>query len=175
MFDTVLGLPVHALVVHVVVVLLPVAALGVVAIAVVPRWRTRYGALVLAVTTAGLVMVPVATMSGTELEDRLDAGGVVRRQIDEHSELGSLVIWPTLVMWLLAIALVVMSRRRGRVSAGAARGSAGADRRSAGRAVSVVAVLAVVASLVTAGVVTRVGHLGSTAVWSCTIGSDACK
>lgn len=156
MFDTVLGLPVHALVVHAVVVLLPVAALGVVAIAVVPRWRTRYGALVLAVTTAGLVMVPVATMSGTELEDRLDAGGVVRRQIDEHSELGSLVIWPTLVMWLLAIALVVMSRRRG-------------------RAVSVVAVLAVVASLVTAGVVTRVGHLGSTAVWSCTIGSDACK
>lgn len=175
MFDTVLGLPVHALVVHAVVVLLPVAALGVVAIAVVPRWRTRYGALVLAVTTAGLVMVPVATMSGTELEDRLDAGGVVRRQIDEHSELGSLVIWPTLVMWLLAIALVAMSRRRGRVSAGAARGSAGADRRSAGRAVSVVAVLAVVASLVTAGVVTRVGHLGSTAVWSCTIGSDACK
>lgn len=156
MFDTVLGLPVHALVVHAVVVLLPVAALGVVAIAVVPRWRTRYGALVLAVTTAGLVMVPVATMSGTELEDRLDAGGVVRRQIDEHSELGSLVIWPTLVMWLLAIALVVMSRRRG-------------------RAVSVVAVLAVVASLVTAGVVTRVGHLGSTAVWSCTIGSDACN
>lgn len=175
MFDTVLGLPVHALVVHAVVVLLPVAALGVVAIAVVPRWRTRYGALVLAVTTAGLVMVPVATMSGTELEDRLDAGGVVRRQIDEHSELGSLVIWPTLVMWLLAIALVVMSRRRGRVSAGAARGLAGADRGSAGRAVSVVAVLAVVASLVTAGVVTRVGHLGSTAVWSCTIGSDACK
>lgn len=156
MFDTVLGLPVHALVVHAVVVLLPVAALGVVAIAVVPRWRTRYGALVLAVTTAGLVMVPVATMSGTELEDRLDAGGVVRRQIDEHSELGSLVIWPTLAMWLLAIALVVMSRRRG-------------------RAVSVVAVLAVVASLVTAGVVTRVGHLGSTAVWSCTIGSDACR
>jgi uncharacterized membrane protein len=155
-FDTVLGLPVHALVVHAVVVLLPVAALGVVAISVVPRWRTRYGALVLAVTTAGLVMVPVATMSGTELEDRLDAGGVVRRQIDEHSELGSLVIWPTLVMWLLAIALVVMSRRRG-------------------RAVSAVAVLAVVASLVTAGVVTRVGHLGSTAVWSCTIGSDACK
>lgn len=168
MFDTVQGLPVHALVVHAVVVLLPVAALGVVAIAVVPRWRTRYGPLVLAVTTAGLVLVPVATTSGTELEDRLNAGGVVQRQIDEHSDLGSLVIWPTLVMWVLAIALVVMSRRGARVSAGA-------DRGSAGRAVSVVAVLAVVASLVTAGVVTRVGHLGSVAVWSCTIGSDACK
>jgi hypothetical protein len=38
-----------------------------------------------------------------------------------------------------------------------------------------VAILAVVAAGVAAGVVARVGHLGSTAVWSCTIGSDACK
>jgi cytochrome b len=48
-------------------------------------------------------------------------------------------------------------------------------RRTEGRAVMVVAILAVVAAGVAAGVVARVGHLGSTAVWSCTIGSDACK
>jgi hypothetical protein len=157
-FDTVLGLPVHALVVHAVVVLVPVAALGVAAIAVVPRWRDRYGPLVLAVATAGLAMVPVATLSGSELEDRIGAGGVVKRQIDEHADLGALVIYPTAVMWLLAVALVVMSRRR-----------------VGHRALTVVAVLAVLAAGVAAGVVTRVGHLGSTAVWSCTIGSDACR
>jgi hypothetical protein len=61
-------------------------------------------------------------------------------------------------MWLLAVALVVMSRRR-----------------VGHRALTVVAVLAVLAAGVAAGVVTRVGHLGSTAVWSCTIGSDACR
>ena len=158
MFDTVLGLPVHALVVHAVVVLVPLAALGVAAIALVPRWRERYGVLVLLITTAGLVMVPVATLSGSELRDRLDAGGVVKDQIERHADLGALVIWPTLALWLLAVALVVLTRR-GRTD----------------RVVTGVVVLAVLAAAASAGAVVRVGHLGSIAVWSCTIGSDACK
>jgi hypothetical protein len=158
MFDTILGLPVHALVVHAVVILIPAAALGVVAIAVVPRWRERYGVLVALIATAGLVLVPVTTRSGNELRDRLDAGGVVKRQIDEHADLGDLVIWPTLALWVLAVALVLLTRRG-----------------AAGRSVTVVAVLAIVAAAVAGGVVAWVGHLGSTAVWSCTIGSDACK
>jgi hypothetical protein len=158
MFDTVLGLPVHALVVHAVVILLPLSAAGVVAIAAVPRWRERYGTVVLLASTAALVAVPVATQSGEKLQARLGASGVVARQIEDHQEIGKLVLWPTLAMWVLAIALVLMSRRR-----------------SARRAVTAVAVLAAVAAVVAAGVVLRAGHLGSTAVWSCTIGSDACK
>ena len=80
------------------------------------------------------------------------------RQIDDHKEIGELVLWPTLAMWVLAIGLVLISRR------GSSKG-----------AVTVVAVLAALAAIVAAGVVVRAGHLGSTAVWSCTIGSDACK
>jgi hypothetical protein len=158
MFDTVLGLPVHALVVHAVVVLVPLAAFGVAAIAVVPRWRDRFGTLVLLGSTVALVTVPVATRSGLELRDRLGASGVVARQIDDHREIGELVLWPTLAMWVLAVALVALHRR------------------SAGRTtVTAVAVLAAVAAVVAAGVVIRAGHLGSTAVWSCTVGSDACR
>jgi hypothetical protein len=158
MFDTVLGLPVHALVVHAVVVLVPAAAAGVVAIALVPRWRATYGALVLAVATAGLVLVPVATRSGGNLEDRLDAGGVVRDQIDEHVQWGERVLWPTLAMWVLAVALVLMSRSR-----------------RSGRALTVLALLAVLAAGASIATVGLAGHLGTTAVWSCTIGSDACS
>jgi hypothetical protein len=158
MFDTVLGLPVHALVVHAVVVLVPLSATGVLAIAAVPRWRERFGTLVLLLSTAALVTVPVATRSGGELEERIGAGGVVKRQIEDHKEIGNLVLWPTLAMWVLAIALVLMSRRS-----------------SAKGAVTAVAVLAAVAAVGAAGLVIRAGHLGSTAVWSCTIGSDACK
>ena len=158
MFDTFFGLPVHALVMHVVVVVVPLAAAGVVAIAVVPRWRARFGFVVLALATAGLAAVPVTTRSGGELEDRLGASGVVARQINDHQEMGERVIWATLAMWVLAIALVVMDRQR-----------------RSRRAVKMVAVLAVVASLAAAALVTVTGHLGSTAVWSCTIGSDACK
>jgi len=158
MFDTVLGLPVHALVVHAVVVLVPLSALGVAGIALMPRWRVRFGPLVLAVTTAGLALVPVATNSGEKLEDRIDAGGVVKDQIEDHVLWGERVLWPTLALWVLAVALVLMSRRR-----------------RAGRAVTVVAVLAVLAAGAAAGAVGLAGHLGSTAVWSCTIGSEACK
>ena len=158
MFDTILGLPVHALVVHAVVILVPLSAAGVVAIAAVPRWRERFGTLVLLVSTAALATVPVATRSGEKLEERIGAKGVVARQIEDHREIGELVLWPTLAMWVLAIGLVVISRR------GSSKG-----------AVTVVAVLAALMAIVAAGVVVRAGHLGSTAVWSCTIGSDACK
>lgn len=158
MFDTVLGLPVHALVVHAVVVLVPLSALGVAAISVVPRWRVTFGPLVLAVTTAGLVMVPVATNSGEALEDRIDAGGIVKEQIEDHVMWGDRVLWPTLVLWVLTVALVLLARRR-----------------APGRVVTLVAALAVAAAVASAGAVGLAGHLGSTAVWSCTIGSDACS
>jgi len=158
MFDTVLGLPVHTLVMHAVVVLVPLAAAGVVAIAAVPRWRERYDVVVLAIATAGLAAVPVATRSGGKLEDRLGASGVVARQINNHQEWGQRVIWPTLAMWLLAVLLVLMERRGQRDTA-----------------VKVVAVLAALAAIAAATAVTITGHLGTTAVWSCTVGSDACK
>jgi hypothetical protein len=47
--------------------------------------------------------------------------------------------------------------------------------RRRGTSVKVVAVLAALAAVAAAAQVTVAGHLGSTAVWSCTIGSDACK
>jgi hypothetical protein len=158
MFDTILGLPVHALVVHVVVVLVPLGALGVVAMAIVPPWRQRFGFAVLAVLTAGLVSVPVATRSGIALRDRLGASGIVSKQIRHHQNMGKLVLYPTIVLWLLAVALVLLDRR-GRT----------------GRPVMIVAVLAVLAAGAAAAQVTITGHLGSTAVWSCTLSTSACK
>lgn len=164
MFDTVFGLPVHALVIHVVVVLVPLAAAGVVAIAVVPRWRARFGVLVVLIATVGLAAVPVATLSGSKLKDRLGASGVVARQIHDHKQMGGRVIWPTLAMWVLALALVLMD----------GQGRRDGQRRQ-GTALKVVAVLAALAAVAATVLVTIAGHLGSTAVWSCTIGSAACK
>jgi hypothetical protein len=158
MFDTFRGLPVHALVVHAVVVLVPLGALGVIAIAVVPRWRQRFGVAVLAILTAGLIAVPIATRSGQHLFDRVHASGTVLKQIRHHENMGKLVIWPTLALWILALALVLLDHR-GRT----------------GRPVMVVAVLAVLAAGAATAQVAITGELGSTAVWSCTIGSSACK
>ena len=153
MFDTFRGLPVHALVVHGVVVLVPLAAIGLIAIAVRPAWRRPYAPLVALLATAGLALVPVATMSGQKLEERVNAGGVVAKQIQDHEDMARLVIWPTLAMWLVALLLLVMDRR-GR----------------SGPPMTVLAVVAVLVALAAAGQVAIAGELGSTAVWKCTIG-----
>ena len=153
MFDTFRGLPVHALVVHGVVVLVPLAAVGLIAVAVRPAWRRLYAPLVALLATAALALVPVATMSGSKLEERVNAGGVVAKQIQDHEDMARLVIWPTLAMWLVALVLLVMDRR-GR----------------SGPPMTVLAVVAVLVALAAAGQVAIAGELGSTAVWKCTIG-----
>ena len=154
MFDTILGLPVHALVVHAVVILVPLAAVGLIAVAVRPSWRRAYLPVVAIIATIGLAAVPVATMSGHKLEERLNAGGPVADQIHDHERMGQLVIYPTAAMWLLALALLYLERR-GRP----------------GKGVTIVAVLAIVGAIAATGQVTITGHLGSTAVWKCTIGT----
>lgn len=159
MFDTILGLPVHVLVIHAVVVLVPLGAAGVAAIAIVPPWRQRFGVAVLGITTAGLLAVPVATQSGKKLEARLNAGGIVAKQIKHHRDMGNLVLYPTLALWILAAALILLDRRG----------------RTGRPVIAVVAVLAVLAAGAATAQVAITGHLGSTAVWSCTIGSSACK
>ena len=59
--ETLGGIPIHPLVVHAVVVLIPLAALGVMAISVIPRWRGRFGVLVVGAATVATALVPVAT------------------------------------------------------------------------------------------------------------------
>lgn len=158
MFDTILGLPVHALVVHFVVVLVPLSALGVIGIAVVPAWRERFGLAVLALATVALVSVPVAVLSGRQLMNRVNASGITGDQIDKHMKMGKLVIYPTAAMWVLA-ALLFWFDRKGR----------------GGGATKIVLILSVVAALAAAAQVSITGHLGSTAVWSCTLQTSACK
>lgn len=158
MLDTFRGLPVHALVVHAVVVLVPLCALGLVVIAVVPRWRPRFGLLVVLGTTAALACIPVATASGKNLQKRIHASGVIERQISHHRQLGQQVIWFVLVMWVLAVALYLVDRA-GRTGAVAL----------------VVAVLAALAGLAATAQVVRAGEAGSTAVWKCTISPQSCQ
>jgi hypothetical protein len=157
MFDTFRGLPVHALVVHAVVVLVPLGALGVVAMAVYPPWRKRFGSVVLGILTVGLVSVPIATRSGHALKSRIHVSGVIAKQVQHHQNMGKLVIYPTIALWVLGVALVLLDRR-GRT----------------GRSMMVIAVLAVLAAGAATAQVAITGEAGSKAVWSCSIGIN-CK
>ena len=184
MFDTIFGLPVHALVVHAVVILVPLGAVGGVLVALVPALTRRYASLVALVTLAAVPAVFVAQESGPELEDRvkatLGAGSASAREADlleQHAALGgSLLPW-VIVLAVGAIAFAAIShyaRRFAAVGAPAGSGTGSvavaAEGGSApgwlvpGRWVAF-AVLLVGAALSTYYVI-RIGHLGAEAAWT---------
>jgi uncharacterized membrane protein len=159
MFDLINGLPIHPLVVHAVVVLLPLGILGTVAIALRPAWRKAHGWLVLGVTAAATVLIPIATSSGEDLEKRVGDPG-------EHAELGDQLLWFAVPLLILVAALVYLDRRGSRSAAEpVAAEEAGQHLASGSRALTTVAVLAVIASVAAGVQVYRVGDSGARAAW----------
>lgn len=144
MFDTIFGLPVHALVIHAVVVVLPLAALLVVIMAVVPRWRIGLRWPTLALVVISVASIPVATRSGHALERRIGSSEL----IEAHRALGDTLLWFGLAMLVLTAAFVFADRARQR-----------------GAVVASLAVLAVIASGAATVQTIRTGHAGTTAVW----------
>jgi uncharacterized membrane protein len=147
--DTVFGVPLHPLVNHAVIVLVPLAVLGTLLITVVPRWRSVYGWLVVALAAVAFASVPVATRSGRNLEASLELGGPALDKVLEHQEMADRVIWAVGVMFGLDLVLMLMHR------AGRPTGQA-----------TLVAVLASIAGLVALVLVVLTGHLGAQAVWN---------
>ena len=147
MFDTVAGLPVHALVVHAVVVLLPLMSVVTVLTALLRRWRPL--ALWVAGADAAVFVASFAArQSGEKLQARLTqlSGTTVAA---DHGRYGS---W----LWLFALALVV-----------AALAVHLAGRRPALLPVAIG--LTVVAALGATGWTVLVGDTGARALWADTI------
>lgn len=164
MFDLVNGIPVHPLVVHAVVVLLPLAVIGTWAIALVPRWRPRYGPLVVAAALVSVVLIPVATESGEELAHRVG-------EPEAHEELAESLIWFAILLLVLVVLLVALSIRQ-RHAAASQQTEAPGPTPAASRLVTGVAVVAALAGLATAVQVYRVGDSGAKATWSGEVSSS---
>lgn len=147
-FDTVRGLPVHALVVHATVVAVPLVLVAVVVVSVAPSLRRRFLAYAAGASALLLPLVGVTILSGRQLRDRLPANPAIQR----HESLGMTVLWWTLAVAVVAVVAALLQRLR--------RGGHGLDR--------VVTALALVTALL-AGVglvqVFRAGEAGSSAVW----------
>src|SRR6185369_5094837 len=110
MFDTINGLPVHALVVHATVVLVPLMALVTVLVAFRDRLRTTYAWWVAAADAVLVPLVLVTKLSGQKLQARL--GGQVAI---EHGRLGSSLIWFTLGLLAAAVLMAAARDRPGPV------------------------------------------------------------
>ncbi len=140
MFDTIFGLPVHALVIHAVVVLLPLTALLTIVTAVRARLRERFSWWVTGANLMVFAATLVAKESGEALQKSL--GGQVAR---EHGELGSIL--PVFAFFLVAasVGVAVTSRNR-----------------TLGPIAVVISIIASVAAVVWT---VRTGDAGSRAVW----------
>ena len=98
--ETVLGLPLHPLVVHATVVLVPLTALLVVLTAVSPRLRAWAGPLPLVGAVISTILAPISTSTGETLEHSLGES----KLIEEHAELGDMLIWWAVAMLVVAAA-----------------------------------------------------------------------
>jgi hypothetical protein len=108
MFDTITGLPVHALVVHATVVLVPLMAIVTVVVAFRERLRERYAGWVALVDFLLIGLVLVTKISGEKLQERLGGNVAV-----EHGRLGQKLIWFAIGLFVASLALVLTRRRTG--------------------------------------------------------------
>jgi uncharacterized membrane protein len=144
-FDTIGGLPVHALVVHASVVLLPLTGLGAVLISLKPAWARRFGIIVVLVGLVALVSTVVAKESGERLAARVGLP-------EPHAELGDRLPLFAAVLFVLVTILWLIDR-----------GIPGNRRRPVW--VMGLAALVVVVSIITIWWTFRVGDSGARAVW----------
>ena len=145
MLDTVFGLPIHPLLVHATVVIVPLAALTVLLSAVWPTFRAWAGWGPLALAVAAVVLTPLSTSTGEELEHRVGESSAVER----HAELGDMLFWWVVPLAVLAAVLYWWHR---------------SSRPGRGLAV-VVAVLPVLVAVGTLVQVVLIGHSGAQSAW----------
>ena len=167
MFDTIFGLPVHALVVHATVVVVPTAALAVGLSAGWPRFRRWAGFLPLLLSLLAVVLVPISTSSGEALERRVGPSDLVER----HADLAEGLLLPVLVLLVAAVAVYWVHLKEDAVDAPAGWAARAVERTGgSGRpGVAVMAVVSVVAAVGVIGTVVqvaRIGHSGAEAAWS---------
>ncbi len=146
--STVFGLPLHPLIVHATTVLVPLAVVTVVLAVLVPRFRRWAGPLPALLSLVALVLTPLSTESGENLERSVAETALLER----HAELGDQLIPMTVALFVLAAAFWWLGRRQPQ------------DR--ARTLVAVVGGLAIVAAAATGVQVARIGHSGSAAAWS---------
>jgi predicted membrane protein DUF2231 len=149
---TVFGLPFHPLVVHATVVVVPGAAAAVLLAACWPRFRRWASWGPLAVAAVALVLVPVTTSSGEDLEHALPRSPL----IEAHAHLADgLLPWVlALLVGAVGVSWPLLSSRWPRLG-------------TLPRGLLVAAVVvAVVAALGTLVEVVLIGHSGAAAAWS---------
>ena len=160
-WPTIFGLPAHPLVVHATVVLVPLAAVAVLLHTFWRPARARLGLVTVLSSALAVVLVPMSTSTGEQLEEQVGGSELV----EQHAELADgLLPW---VIGLLVVAVLLWVRDRRDAGRTTPLVSSGPGRRMSDALLIpvVIGVLAVVAVLGTTQQVVRIGHSGAKAAW----------
>ena len=174
MFDEVGGLPAHPLMVHAPVILVPLTALVAIAYTVIPAWRPRFGWALGLLSIAAPITAFGATLSGEVFA--VKRGIAASPQVAIHSNLGATLRNLTILVAVLAIALLIVERVRtqgsvlGNLSRAGRHGPSGAPPMPSSPVLlvaSIVLALGLVGVSIAATIwVVRVCHTGALMVWS---------
>jgi uncharacterized membrane protein len=144
------GLPAHVLLVHFLVVLVPLTALLEIVCGVWPAARRRLVWLVLVLAAVTTALTPLTIRAGQWL---LDLRKQPSPMLREHAELGSSMIYFSVALLVVAIALAVLHVVQGRSNK---------QRVAANVVVAIVALAVGISSII---IVYRIGDAGAQSVW----------
>jgi hypothetical protein len=147
---TIMGLPAHALLVHAIVVLAPLTAMLEILCGFWPAARRRLVWLVLAFAAVATALTPLTTGAGEWLYDQRSRHSAI---LQEHAERGNWMIYFSVALLVVAVALAVLHWLEGR-----------SDKRRT-VATAVVAVVALVVGVSSIVTVARIGDSGARSVW----------
>ena len=147
---TIAGLPAHALLVHAIVVLAPLTAVLEILCGFWPAARRRLVWLVLALAAVTTVLTPITTDAGEWLKDQKASVSPI---LQEHAERGDWMIYFSVALLVVAVALAVLHWLEGRSDG---------PRTVATAVVAIAALVVGVSSIVT---VYRIGDSGAQSVW----------
>jgi hypothetical protein len=173
-FDEVAGLPAHPLMVHAPVILVPLTMVVAIAYTVIPAWRSKFGWALGLLAIAAPVTAFAATLSGEVFA--VKRGIATAPQVAIHSNLGATLRNLTILVAVLAIALLIVERVRtqgsvlGNLTRAGRHQNAGAGPMPSSPVLlvaSIVLALGLVGVSIAATVwVVRTGHTGALMVWS---------
>ncbi len=144
------GLPAHVLLVHFTVVLAPLTAVLEIVCGLWPAARRRLVWLVLLLAIVTTALTPITTNAGDWLYDRQKVHSPI---LVRHADLGGWMIYFSVALLVVAIALAVLHVLEGRSD----------NRRVVANVV--IAILAVVVGIASMIQVYRIGDAGAQSVW----------
>ena len=112
-FETFFGLPLHPLVIHAAVVFIPLLILGALAYVLVPRIRHRIGWAVVILAVVAPLSAFAAKLTGDAFRARIArrhlASPQILANIDVHRHFGTITLYVTIALGLVALAAVLVS------------------------------------------------------------------